>query len=100
MDLMKHIEQELIVTKTNTVIMGDFSLDPENSKYQYQKLLTCFMKKNLKQTIKAPTTIYGSVLDLVFIPETMQDLKSSVFSTYYSDHSSVLVEYIMQQNIM
>ena len=75
----------------NSAVLGDFNFDPKRMPHQHSFLFDYFQQNNYKQLVHKPTTLWGTTLDLMFVPVIMKDVHVALHSTYYSDHSTVIL---------
>ena len=90
---MCHLKEiDLSNTSSQTLVLGDFTLDKSHMTLSYKNLETYFAQNSFQQVVPdmLPTSIYGTMLDLVF-SNASHLINIARFATYYSDHCIIFI---------
>ena len=73
----------------HVIIVGDFNED--QLKDGNHPITGMFANFGYQQTVKGPTSVHGSLLDLVFVKTRTLQHTTSILPTYYSDHEAIKI---------
>ncbi|CAC5377899.1 unnamed protein product [Mytilus coruscus] len=63
---LEDLDELIPSAPVNSVVVGDFNIDPHNMSAAFGRLLEHFSTRNFTQLTSTPTTVYGTMIDLVF----------------------------------
>ena len=88
---LEKLMTDLQVSRTRTIILGDFNEDLLKS--QTHPIKDHLQKHGFKQHITEPTTDYGSLLDHIYHNMEPASQHYEVQDTYYSDHDATFAAF-------
>ena len=90
-DIFMNLMLEEIITQFQhvpTCIVGDFNEDVSITSHTH--CFTMFRLQGFKQMINKPTHDSGTIIDHIYMSQTLNTMQTDVTDCYYSDHDCIL----------